>query len=59
MSPSASASASPSASPSASASASVSPKLPDTGGVALPLVAAVALVGLGILALIAVRRRAS
>lgn len=63
MSPSAStsarASASPSASLSASASASVSPKLPDTGGVALPLGAAVALVGLGILALIAVRRRAS
>src|SRR5215216_2270876 len=63
MSPSASASASPSASasasPSASASASVAPKLPDTGGVALPLGAAVALVGLGILALIAVRRRAS
>jgi LPXTG-motif cell wall-anchored protein len=59
MSPSASASASPSASPSASASASVSPKLPDTGGVALPLGTAVALVGLGILALIAVRRRAS
>jgi LPXTG-motif cell wall-anchored protein len=61
MSPSASASASSSstASPSASASASVSPKLPDTGGVSLPLVAAVALVGLGILALIAVRRRAS
>jgi LPXTG-motif cell wall-anchored protein len=59
MSPSASTSASASASPSASASASVSPKLPDTGGVALPLGAAVALVGLGILALIAVRRRAS
>jgi plastocyanin len=61
--PSASASASPSAaasaSPSASASASVAPGLPDTGGVFLPLVAAVALVGLGILALIAVRRRAS
>ena len=56
---SASASASPSASPAASASASVSPKLPDTGGVALPLGAAVALVGLGVLALIAVRRRAS
>src|SRR5215212_9125036 len=52
-------SASASASPSASASASVAPKLPDTGGVFLPLVAAVALVGLGILALIAVRRRAS
>jgi LPXTG-motif cell wall-anchored protein len=63
MSPSAStstsASASPSASPSANASASVSPKLPDTGGIVLPLGAAVALVGLGILALIAVRRRAS
>ena len=59
MSPSASTSASASASPSASASASVSPKLPDTGGVALPLGAAVALVGLGILALIAGRRRAS
>jgi LPXTG-motif cell wall-anchored protein len=58
--PSASASASPSASasasPMASASASVSPKLPDTGGASLPLLAAVALVGLGILALIAMRR---
>src|SRR5215210_3984329 len=49
-------SASASASPSASASANVSPKLPDTGGASLPLVAAVALVGLGILALIAMRR---
>jgi LPXTG-motif cell wall-anchored protein len=58
--PSASASASPSAtasaSPSASASASVSPKLPDTGGVSLPVVAALGLVGLGILAVIAKRR---
>ena len=58
--PSASASASPSAtasaSPSASASASVPPKLPDTGGAPLPLVAAVALVGFGVLALIAMRR---
>src|ERR687898_1464649 len=57
--PSASASASPSAtasaSPSARASASVSPKLPDTGGASLPLVAGVALVGFGILALIAMR----
>ena len=44
---------------SASASASVSPNLPDTGGVSLPLLAAVALVGLGILALIALRRRAT
>src|SRR5215212_1269285 len=57
--PSASASASPSASPSASASASVSPNLPDTGGVSLPLLAAIALVGLGILAQIALRRRAT
>jgi plastocyanin len=59
-SPSASASASPSAtasaSPSASASASMAPGLPDTGGASLPLVAAVALVGFGILALIAMRR---
>jgi LPXTG-motif cell wall-anchored protein len=56
-SPSPSASASPpSASPSANASPSVSPKLPDTGGVSLPLLAAVALVGLGILAMIAKRR---
>ena len=49
-------SASASASPSASASASVSPKMPVTGGVPLPLLAAVALVGLGILAMIAMRR---
>jgi LPXTG-motif cell wall-anchored protein len=56
-SPSASQSATPpSASPSANASASVSPNLPDTGGVSLSLLAAVALVGLGILALIALRR---
>jgi LPXTG-motif cell wall-anchored protein len=55
-SPSASPSASASASPSASASASVAPGLPDTGGVSLPLLAAVALLGLGILALIAKRR---
>jgi hypothetical protein len=55
-SPSASASASASASPSASASASVSPNLPDTGGVFLPVVAGVALVGFGILAMIAMRR---
>ena len=62
--PSASASASSSASPSATASASPSarasatrsPKLPDTGGASLPLVAGVALVGFGILALIAMRR---
>jgi LPXTG-motif cell wall-anchored protein len=55
-SPSASPSASASASPSASASASLAPGLPDTGGVSLPLLAAVALLGLGILALIAKRR---
>jgi LPXTG-motif cell wall-anchored protein len=54
--PSASPSATASASPSASASASVSPNLPDTGGTSLPLLAAVALVGLGILAMIAMRR---
>jgi plastocyanin len=58
--PSASSSASPSAtasaSPSASASASMAPGLPDTSGVSLPLVAAVALLGLGILAMIAMRR---
>jgi LPXTG-motif cell wall-anchored protein len=59
MSPSASASASPSASPSVSASASPTATLPGTGGISLPLVAAVALLGLGVLALIAVRRRAS
>jgi plastocyanin len=53
--PSASPSATASASPSANASASM-PPLPDTGGVSLPLVAAVALLGLGILALIAMRR---
>src|SRR5215213_7055460 len=55
-SPSASASATASASPSASASASMSPTLPGTGGVSLPLLAAVALLGLGILSLIAMRR---
>jgi plastocyanin len=54
--PSASPSATASASPSASASASMAPGLPDTGGVSLPLVAAVALVGFGVLALIAMRR---
>ena len=55
MSPSASASAS----PTASATASAPQELADTGGVSLPLLAAVALVGLGILALIALRRRAT
>ena len=55
-SPSASPSATASASPSASASASVSPTLPDTGGLSLPLVAAAALLGLGILSFIAMRR---
>jgi plastocyanin len=50
-------SASASASPSASASASVAPKkMPDTGGVSLPLLAAVALLGGGILAVVAMRR---
>ena len=52
-----SASASASASPSASASASVAPKkMPDTGGVSLPLLAVVALLGGGILAVVALRR---
>jgi len=55
-SPSASLSATASASPSASASASMAPRLAETGGVSLPLLAAVALLGLGILALIAMRR---
>jgi plastocyanin len=53
---SASPSASASASPSASATASAAPGLPDTGGVSLPLMAAVVLLGLGIVALIAKRR---
>ena len=53
---SASASPSATASPSASASASAPPVLADTGGVSLPLLAAVALLGLGVLALIAMRR---
>src|SRR5215208_4290108 len=52
-------SASASISPSASASASPTATLPGTGGISLPLVAAIALLGLGVLALIAVRRRAS
>jgi len=51
-----SSSASASASPSASAAASTPPQLADTGGVSLPLLAAVTLLGLGILALIAMRR---
>ena len=55
-SPSPSASASASASPSASVSASAAATLPDTSGVSLPLLAAVALLGLGILAVIAMRR---
>jgi LPXTG-motif cell wall-anchored protein len=59
MSASASESASASASPTTNASASVSPKLPDTGGTSLSLLAVVALVGGGILAVVAIRRRAS
>ncbi len=55
-SPSASPSATATASPAASPPASVPPKLADTGGVSMPLLAAVALLGLGILALAAVRR---
>jgi len=56
MSPSASATATASASPTASASASMKPNLPDTGGVSLPILAAAALLGLGVLALISMRR---
>jgi LPXTG-motif cell wall-anchored protein len=51
-----SASTSASASPTASASASMKPNLPDTGGISLPIVAAAALLGLGVLAVIAMRR---
>src|SRR5215218_8802889 len=51
-----SASMSASMSPMASASASAPQKLTDTGGVSLPLVAALALVGLGIGAVVAMRR---
>jgi plastocyanin len=53
---SASASMSPSASASASATASAPQKLTETGGISLPLVAAVALLGGGIVAAIAIRR---
>jgi plastocyanin len=58
--PSASASMSPSASasmsPMASASASAPAKLAETGGISLPFIAAAALLGLGALAVIAMRR---
>jgi plastocyanin len=53
---SSSASMSASMSPMASASASASQKLTDTGGISLPLVAAVALLGGGIVAVVAMRR---
>lgn len=53
---SSSASMSASMSPMASASASASQKLTDTGGISLPLVAAVALLGGGIVAVVAIRR---
>jgi plastocyanin len=56
MSPSTSASASPTASPTASASASAPQELADTGGISLPLVVGIALLGLGILAVVAMRR---
>jgi plastocyanin len=52
MSPSASASAS----PTASAPASAPQELADTGGISLPLVVGIALLGLGILAVVAMRR---
>jgi plastocyanin len=54
MSPSASATAT--ASPTASASANMKHNLPDTGGVSLPILAAAALLGLGVVALISMRR---
>jgi plastocyanin len=53
---SASASMSASMSPSASSSASAPQKLTETGGISLPLVAAVALLGGGIVAMVAMRR---
>ena len=53
---SSSASMSASMSPMASASASAPQKLTDTGGISLPLVAAVALLGGGIVAVVAMRR---
>src|SRR5829696_2492067 len=49
-------SSSASMSPSASASASMPSKLAETGGISLPLVAAVVLLGGGIVAMIAMRR---
>jgi plastocyanin len=52
MSPSASASAS----PTASATASAPQELADTGGISLPLVVGIALLGLGILAVVVMRR---
>ena len=52
MSPSASAPAS----PTASATASAPQELADTGGISLPLVVGIALLGLGILAVVAMRR---
>ena len=54
--PSPAATMSASMSPSASASASMPAKLAETGGISLPLVAAVALLGGGIVAMIAMRR---
>jgi plastocyanin len=51
-----SSSASASASPATSASASAPQRLAETGGISLPLVAAVALVGLGIGAVVTIRR---
>jgi plastocyanin len=53
---SASASMSPSASASASPTASALQELADTGGISLPLVVGIALLGLGILAVVAMRR---
>jgi plastocyanin len=47
---------SPTASPAATPAATASPKLPPTGGVSMPLLAAIALLGFGVLALVAMRR---
>jgi plastocyanin len=48
--------ASPTASPAVTPAATASPKLPPTGGVSMPLLAAIALLGFGVLALVAMRR---
>ena len=56
MSPSATATATASPTATATASPKMQHNLPDTGGVALPILAAAALLGLGVLALVSMRR---